>query len=136
MSVSALALCGLVLWSVVLTFLLVGVRVSSALGGDKALNGFQPDGKDLSDFGLRATRSHANSLEYLALPAALILLAIATGNSAITDGLAMVYLIARVVQSVIHLISTSVPMVMLRATAFTVQNVILVIWGFKLYGAG
>lgn len=134
MSVTATALVGLVIWSVVLAAILVTVRVTSAMGGGKALNGFSPDGTDLGDFGLRVTRAHANSLENLALPVGLLLLAIATGNEAVTNATAMLYLGCRVGQSVVHMISTAIPFVMVRATLFTVQLVLLVMWGIKLAG--
>ena len=132
MSATATALIGLVLWSVFLTLVLLTVRIAAVARGEKALNGFQADGRDMSAMGLRVTRAQANSLEYLAGSAALMLVAIATGNTAITDGLAMVVLGCRIGQSVIHMISTAQPMVMLRATLFTVQIVIWVIWASKL----
>ncbi len=134
MSTTAMALIGVVMWSVVLSFVLVSVRVKTIMSGEKALNAFSPDGRDLDDSGIRITRAHANSLEYLALPVGILLLAVATGNTAVTNGLAMVYLGCRVGQSVIHMISTAVPMVMIRATLFSVQLIILIIWAVKLAG--
>ena len=107
MSTTAIALIGLVVWTVVLAFIVVGKRLSLAFGGEKEINTFQPDGKDIGDFGLRATRAHLNSLEVLPLAAAIMLLAITTGNNGITDGLAMAFLYCRIIQSVIHLVSTS-----------------------------
>lgn len=135
MSVTAQALCGLVLWSVVLTFMLVFTRVGAVMRGEKQLNAFQADGKDLNAFGQRMTRAHANSLENLAGAAALLLLAIATGQTAVTDGLAFAYLGARIAQSVVHIASTAPPAVMLRATFFSVQMILLIVWGVKLLGA-
>lgn len=134
MSATGLALIGLVMWSVVLTFVLLFVRVGAVSRGQKELNAFQADGQDLDALGLRVTRAHANSLEYLAAPASLMLLAIATGNTAVTDGLAMVVLGSRVGQSVVHMISTSKAAVGLRATLFTVQVVTWIYWGMKLGG--
>jgi uncharacterized MAPEG superfamily protein len=132
MSLTATALIGLVLWSVVLTFVLLFTRMAAVGRGERELNTFQADGRDLGAAGLRVTRAHANSLEYLAGSAALMLLAIATGQTAITDGLAMVVLGCRVGQSVVHIISTAKPMVLLRATLFTVQIVIWIIWSVRL----
>ena len=134
MSATALAICGLIMWSVLLSFVLVFVRTGSVLRGEKALNEFQPDGKDLADAGLRVTRAHANSLEYLALPLGILLLALATNNTTITNGLALTLLGCRILQSVVHMISTSPPMVMTRASLFTVQLVIMIIWAAKLSG--
>jgi uncharacterized MAPEG superfamily protein len=121
----------LVLWAVALTFVLVAVRMSAG----KEVNSFKPDGNDLSDFGLRVTRAHANCLENLALPAAIILVAMVQGQTAITDGLALVFLVSRIGQSLVHILfSTTVPMVLVRATLFTIQHVITIIWGLKLLG--
>lgn len=133
MSATGMALVGLVMWSVVLTFVLLFVRVSKVIKGERALNDFQADGKDLDPAGHRVTRAHANSLDYLAGSVGLMLLAVATGNAAITDGLACVLVGCRVAQSVVHIISTAKAMVMLRATLFSVQIGIWIYWAIKLY---
>jgi len=98
------------------------------------VNTFTQDGNELPAFSQRATRAHGNSLEWLVLPVALLGYAIMSGQTAVTDGLAMVFLGARVLQSIAHLISTSTPFVLLRATFFTVHNVIGIIWVVKLLG--
>ena len=99
----------------------------------KILNSFKADGNDLGAFGLRVTRAHANCLENLALPAAIILIAMVQGQTAITDGLALVFLASRIGQSLVHMLFIqSVPIVLVRATLFTVQHVIIIIWGLKL----
>jgi uncharacterized MAPEG superfamily protein len=128
------ALIGLAVWAVVLTFLLVGVRMR-AISGGKAMNTFDPEGKDMSGFSYRATRAHGNILENLAIFAALLLYAIATQRTAITDGLAMWLLYARIGQSVVHMISTSPPMVMVRATLFSVQMLISLWWAWQFMHA-
>ena len=135
MSITAMALIGLVLWTVILSVIMIGKRFTLIFGGDKELNTFSPDGKDIGEFGQRVTRAHANSLEVLPLAAAIMLLAIATGNTAITDSLACIYLYCRIAQSVVHMISTSKLMVLIRATFFTVQIVFLVIWSNDLWKA-
>lgn len=121
---------GLVLWAIALSFLLVGIRVTAG----KELNSFRNDGSDLSAFGLRATRAMGNANENLALALGIMLLAVITEKTGITDAWAAIFLYCRMGQSVVHLISTSVPMVALRATFYSVQHVILIIWGLKLLG--
>ena len=106
MSASAVCLFGLIGWTIVLTFLLIGVRLKPIFGGTVL---FDQDGSDLPGFAQRVTRAHGNSLEWLTIPAALIVYGVATGQSAVTDGLAMVVLGARLGQSVVHMISVSVP---------------------------
>ena len=61
-----------------------------------------------------------------------MLSAAVSGNGSITDPWAMILLYARVGQSVVHMIGTSVPLVLIRATLFVVQLVILAIWSYKL----
>jgi hypothetical protein len=123
------------MWSVLLTLILLGARFGAIASGRKELNAFQADGRDLDAMGLRVTRAHANSLENLALPVGLLLLAIALGQSALTDGLAYLFLGCRMGQSVVHMISTAKAMVLIRATLFTVQTVILIYWAIKLFNA-
>jgi len=132
MSASAVCLFGLIGWTIVLTFLLIGVRLKPIFGGTVL---FDQDGVDLPGFAQRVTRAHGNSLEWLTIPAALIVYGVATGQSAVTDGLAMVVLGARLGQSIVHMISVSVPAVLVRATLFTVQVVIWIIWTLGFYGA-
>ena len=135
MTSTAIAICGLVVWAVLLSFVLITVRMSSVFRDDKALNEFHADGRDMAEIGLRITRAHANALENLALPAALMLLAFVTNNIEVTTGLATTFLGCRVLQSVIHMISISGPMVMLRGALFTAQQIILIIWAMELYSA-
>lgn len=132
MSASVLCLLGLIVWSIFLTIMVVLVRTKPILGGTIV---FEQDGSDLPGFAQRVTRAHGNSLENLAIPAALILFGIATDQSAVTDGLAMFVLGARVAQSVVHMASSAFPAVLTRATLFVVQVVIWIIWAFSFYGA-
>ena len=134
MTATATAICGLVLWSVLLSFVLIVVRMTSVFRDGKALNEFHSDGRDMAASGLRVTRAYANAIENLALPAALLLLAITTGNSDVTNGLATAFLGCRILQSIVHIISTAGPMVMIRGGLFTAQNVILIIWAIDLAG--
>ncbi len=132
MSASTVCLFGLIGWTIALTILLIGVRLKPILGGTYL---FQQDGDDLPGFAQRVTRAHGNSLEWLTIPAALLVYGVATGQSAVTDGLAMIVLGARLGQSIVHMISVSFPAVLVRATLFTVQVVIWAIWTLGFYGA-
>ena len=129
MSASAVCLFGLIGWTIVLLIVLLAVRTKPAIGGQLV---FDQQGTDLEGFGRRVTRAQANSLEWLTIPAALLLYAIATGQTEVTNGLAMVVLGTRIVQSVVHMMSVSLPAILVRATMFTVQVVIWVIWMFGL----
>jgi uncharacterized MAPEG superfamily protein len=98
----------------------------------KAINSFSPDGTDVGGFGQRLTRAHLNCVEFLPAAGAVILAAAVAGRGAVTDPLAMPLLYARIAQSAVHVISTSVPMVMIRATLLVVQIAIVASWIFRL----
>jgi hypothetical protein len=60
------------------------------------------------------------------------LAAVVAGQTAVTDPLAIPLLGLRIAQSVVHLASTSVPFVMIRATLFTGQVLIVLWWSYQL----
>lgn len=128
MTPTAVALLGFVAWTLLLLVLLALFRTSLVLGGKKRANQFDPTGGDVEGFGRRLTRTHANCYENLPAAAAVLLYAIATNQTVVTDGLAIWFLGARVAQSVTHLISTSNAMVFVRFALFIVQNLILLYW--------
>ena len=99
----------------------------------RAANSFGATGDDLEGFGKRLTRAHANCYEALPAAAIVLLYAIATGQTAATDGLAITFLGARLAQSVTHLISTSSIFVLIRFAFFLVQILIVIFWLLKLF---
>ena len=115
-----------------LTLALLGVlgtmRVGLTLRGIRAPNSFDPSGKDVSPFSERLCRTHANCYESFPYFGGLLLLALATDMTAITDGLAYYFIGARVMQAVIHMASTSNLAVQARFAFFLVQIVIAVLW--------
>jgi uncharacterized MAPEG superfamily protein len=128
MSPTLHALVAFATWTVLLVFSLAGLRVVIARRTNKELNTFRADGSDLEGLGQRWTRAHLNCLEFLPIFGAVALTAVVSGHSAVTDGLAMVVFYLRLGQSVVHLISTSVPFVMLRAALFAAQVLIVLNW--------
>jgi len=134
MNSTACTLIGLASWAIILTVALATVRLVAIKGG-KELNTFDPEGKDLSGMAYRVTRAQGNMIENLAIPASFLLYALATDQTAITNGLASIVLWARVAQSGVHLISTSKPMVLLRANLFAVQLIICLFWAWKFCSA-
>ena len=134
-SPTAVALLGLAAWMLVLLFVMVNQRGLLVLSGKMRVNAFAPDGSNTPEgFGRRLVRAHANCVENLPLLFAVLLYALATGNTAITDGLAVLLLAARVFQSVMHLISTSPIFVWLRFAGFLVQLMIVAWWLLRLAG--
>ncbi len=135
MSPSLLALLGFIAWTLLLLVLMEVLRTRLVVTGRVPANGFDPGNSQLSPFMQRLARAHANCLEGLPIFGGLLLLAVVAGRSSVTDPLALVLLAARLLQSVIHLISTSPRAVSLRFTAFAVQTLIGVYWVIRLFGA-
>jgi hypothetical protein len=128
MNASVIALVVYVSWMIVLLGILASLRVSLSLSGKRAPNSFCPDGSDVSSFSVRLCRAHANCYESFPIIGGLLLLAIATSSTAITDGLAYYLIGARILQSIVHLISTSNLAVQIRFAFFAVQLGIAVSW--------
>ena len=135
MSTTLLALLGFLCWTLALLILMEAIRSKLVLMREVPANGFNPDNAGLSPFMQRLARAHANCLEGLPLFGGFMLLAVVAGKSNVTDPLAYAFLAARIVQSVIHLASTSPAAVTARFTAFGVQMGIAAYWAVKLHGA-
>jgi len=129
---SAIAFTSFIAWTLLLLVLMEAVRSQLVLRGKVPANGFTPDNANLSPFMQRLARAHANCLEGLPIFGGLLLVAIATGRSSITDPLAYVFLASRVFQSLVHLTSLSPAAVAVRFTAFAAQMGIGVYWAFRL----
>ena len=129
MSPTLIALVGFAAWTALLVFGLANLRAVVAMRTGKAVNSFSPAGDDLDGLGQRWTRAHLNCLEFLPIFG---VVALAAGKTAITDPLAMVVFYARVGQSLVHLIGTSVPLVVARALLFAAQLLITLWWAFQL----
>lgn len=132
MSQTLLALLGFTSWTLALLVLMEAIRSKLVLTGEVAANGFNPENSNLSPFMQRLARAHANCLEGLPIFGGLMVVAVLAGKASLTDPLAYTLLAARVVQSTIHLASTSSAAVTARFVAFAVQMGIAVYWAFKL----
>lgn len=129
---TALALTGFIAWTLALLVLMEIIRAKLVLTKEVPANGFVPDNANLSPFMQRLARAHANGLEGLPIFGGLMLVALVTERTAVTDPLALVLLGARIVQSLIHLASVSAAAVTLRFAAFAVQMAIGVVWAAGL----
>lgn len=132
MNNTILAVIGYLGWTVFLLAWLESYRTILVVKKEKAPNGFQTDGSDVPAFGLRLTRALGNTMESFAFIGGTMLLAIASGAAAITNPLALYVLVARVAQSVTHLISTSELAVQIRFVFFLVQQFIVIYWLYLL----
>lgn len=131
-SSTAIAFTLFVAWTLALLVLMEVIRSKLVMTGAVPANGFQPDNANLSPFMQRLARAHANCVEGLPIFGGLMLVALITNRSGVTDGLAFVLLGARIVQSLIHLSSQSAAAVTLRFTAFAVQLGIALFWSYAL----
>jgi uncharacterized MAPEG superfamily protein len=127
------ALLGFAAWYVLLSLLLAFYRVGLVFGGQKAANTFTVDGEDLAALGHRITRARNNCYETLPIFIVIALVATLTWRSHVTDPLAIWVLAARIGQSVTHIVSTSVPAVIVRANLFFAQILIYAWWSVQLF---
>ena len=134
MSKSALVLTLFIAWALLLLVVMEILRSRLVLTGRAKSNEFSPDNASFSPFMQRLARAHANCVESLPLFGGLLLVALVTGRADVTDPLAPWLLGARIVQSSIHLASTSVVAVNARFAAFVVQLAIAVCWVWLLLG--
>lgn len=132
MTASGLAVLGYVAWMLGLLLILACLRSYLTLSGARAANSFRPDGADVSPFSERLCRAHANCYESFPIIGGLLLLALATRRTHITDPLALWVLLARIGQSTTHLISTSALAVQVRFFFFLVQFGIAAWWVIAL----
>lgn len=126
------ALTGFIAWSLFLLVIMEVIRSKLVVTKIVPANGFTPDNSNLSPFMQRLARAHANCIEGLPIFGGLMLIAVVTGKTSITDPMAYLLLSARMAQSIIHLSSLSALAVSLRFSAFAVQLGIGVYWSIRL----
>ncbi len=134
-SPTAITLLGFISWSLILLIVMESIRTKLVMTKEVPPNGFNPENSNLSPFMQRLARAHANCIEGLPVFGGLFVLAIITQQQSVTDGLAYLFLAARIIQSTVHLISISSAAVTFRFSMFAVQMVIGVIWCFTLFNA-
>ncbi|MBP8926013.1 MAG: MAPEG family protein [Pseudomonadales bacterium] len=128
MTSTSCAIIGLASWYVAVLLMLAVFRVYLSAATRKAANTFAPDGSDVPGFGQRLVRVHANCYENIPLFIGVLLFALVTNQSAITDPSACWLLYARMGQCLVHRVSVSVPAVLARFSLFAVQLGLLLCW--------
>ncbi len=93
---------------------------------------FDPNGIDLQGYGRRLTRAIANCQENIPLYIGVLLFAMVAGHTDITNATAYWLLYARIAQSVVHLASTSSPMILARFAFFLIQFLLVVYWAVQM----
>ena len=126
MEATAATILWLVMWWALLMVQLPLVRLlASRKTGSMA---FDPNGFDLQGYGRRLTRAIANCQENIPIYIVVLLFAMVTDNTAITNATAIWLLYARIAQSVTHLVSTSSAMILVRFFFFLLQFLLIVCW--------
>ena len=134
MNQTLLALTGFAGWTLVLSFILLNMRAYyTFLSSNKvALNIFHPDGSNTPGFGQRLTRAQLNCLEMLPVFCALVIVAALSKQLDMMNSTVIYLLYARIAQSVIHMISTNIIAVILRASFWSIQLALLLFYSYQL----
>jgi uncharacterized MAPEG superfamily protein len=105
MTVPVAVLLGFAVWTLLTLFGSVGIyRWSRILTGRQEIASFRADAVEGEDWYKRAMRAHANCVENLPVYGAIVVALVATGvTSAALDGLAVVVLGGRVLQTSVHI---------------------------------
>lgn len=132
MTVSVQALLLFTGWAFLLVLTVFAYRGVALLTGTP-ITSWPRGSKNPNDPGFiqRVADAHANTLENLPIFAVLVLAAAAVGKPEATAGLAMYVFYARLGQSAVHILGVNTPLVLARATFWTVQ---LVCFGLMFYG--
>lgn len=112
---------GLIAWSIFLIAALLVLRSMLVLTGKVAINEFSPDGSNLGEANQRYMRAIYNSLENLPILIGTLLTAVVMGMTALSDQVAGYILLARMAQSITHIISASPLAVAARFTFYIIQ---------------
>jgi uncharacterized MAPEG superfamily protein len=129
---SAVAFVGFIAWTLLLLALMELLRVKLVVADKFDPRQFRPDNANLSAFMQRLARAHANCVESFPVFGGLLIVALLTDQSAVTDPLALVVLGARIVQSSVHMASVGAMAVNVRFLAFAVQVLIALYWAGQL----
>ena len=120
-----------IVWTLLLAIIYASYRLPLIFSGKQPANHWER-GQPVDDPAIlvRAKSAHLNCLENFPLFAAVVFVAAFLSKSPIVDAVAAYVLYARVAQGVVHLIGTSTPLVLLRATLFMAQVILIlyVVW--------
>ena len=122
-----------IVWTLLLALAYAGYRVPLILIGSKRADHWergQPS--DDPPVLVRAKGAHLNCIENFPLFAAVVVVAALLGKSAVVDGVAAYVLYARIGQSVVHLIGTSLPLIAIRATLYLIQVALVLYMAWSL----
>lgn len=115
------------LWMMCLLFTMLFVRVKAVRKGLRAKD-IMPFNENISDFAYRLSRAHANCYENFPIFVAIVLVASMNDALGLMHGSVIVFILARILQSVAHLYSGRMRVVMVRAGFYGLQIFIQIYW--------
>lgn len=115
-----------IVWAIVLVLVYAGPRIPIAAFTDRRMDSWERT-KPLADppFFVRAKGAHLNCLENFPLFAAIVFVGALMGKSPVVDAVAAYVLYLRIAQGVTHLIGDSSALVLVRASFFTAQILLM-----------
>jgi uncharacterized MAPEG superfamily protein len=130
MPIPVWVLLGFAAWTLLVLFTTVGVyRWSRVLTGRTAISAWRADEQQGGEWYRRAIRAHLNCVENLPIYTAIVV-ALLTAHvaSPLLDALAITFLVARICQTMIHLLVEQTNMVAGIRFAFFFVQAICMIW--------
>jgi uncharacterized MAPEG superfamily protein len=112
-------------WTLLLMMGYVTYRTMMVMRGSSAATWTRGSGYDVPAFVKRVENAHANCVENLPVYGAIVLAAYVLGKPGVVDATALWFLLARLGQSVTHIAGVSHVLVLVRATFYTVQVLIM-----------
>lgn len=134
MQVSIQVLVYLVMWTAALALIAPSYRSVLVLTAGKSAGDFPRGKHEGPAWYQRTLDAHANALENLPLYAGVVLAGYAAGALDMLNELAWIYLGARILQSLSHLISTSHWFVMARFTFWLIQMGLILSFALSVLG--
>lgn len=127
-SPTAVALIAYISLIFILTLVIILWRAGLTMSGARRSNSFTPSGADVAPWYQRLCRAHANCYEHFPIFGGLLLLALATQNTQLTNATALYWLAARLGQTLVHLASNRSLVVNVRFSFFLTQMLIALYW--------
>lgn len=126
MTIPIWMLLGFAAWTILLLAATIGVyRWSEIFAGRAPINGFRADQPEGADWYKRSMRAHANCIESLPVFAAIVLALSASGaGGPVADAASIAILVARVMQSLVHVSLTQTSVVVAVRFSFLMVQLI------------
>jgi len=114
-------------WTLLLMMGYVTYRTMMVLQGTSAASWTRGSGYEVPGLVKRIENAHANCVENLPVYGAIVLGAYVLGKPGVVDATALWFLLARLGQSISHIAGVTHTLVLVRATFYTVQ-VLIMFW--------